>query len=33
VLSSPKATRRFNLVGGSLLSAAGIWALVARRAA
>ena len=33
VLSSPRATRRFNLVGGSLLSAAGIWALVARRAA
>jgi threonine/homoserine/homoserine lactone efflux protein len=33
VLSSPRATRRFNIVGGSLLSAAGIWVLVARRAA
>jgi threonine/homoserine/homoserine lactone efflux protein len=33
VLSSPRANRRFNLVGGSLLSVAGIWALLARRAA
>jgi threonine/homoserine/homoserine lactone efflux protein len=32
-LASPRASRRFNLVGGSLLSAAGIWALLARRAA
>lgn len=33
VLASAKAQRRFNLAGGSLLSAAGIWALFARRAA
>ena len=32
-LTSPRASRRFSLVGGSLLSAAGIWALLARRAA
>lgn len=32
-LASPRASRRFNLVGGSLLSAAGIWALLARRTA
>jgi threonine/homoserine/homoserine lactone efflux protein len=31
VLASPRAQRRFNLVGGSLLSAAGAWALAARR--
>lgn len=31
LLSSPHAQRRFNLTGGSLLSAAGIWALMARR--
>ncbi len=31
VLASPRAQKRFNLTGGSLLSAAGIWALVARR--
>ena len=31
LLSSPRAQRRFNLAGGSLLSAAGIWALMARR--
>ena len=31
-LSSPGAQRRFNVAGGSLLGAAGIWALVARRA-
>ncbi len=33
VLSSPSATRRFNIVGGSLLTAAGAWALLVRRAA
>jgi threonine/homoserine/homoserine lactone efflux protein len=33
LLASPRAQRRFNLAGGSLLSAAGVWALVARRAA
>jgi threonine/homoserine/homoserine lactone efflux protein len=33
VLSSPRAQRRFNLAGGSLLSAAGIWALLAKRPA
>lgn len=32
-LSSPRARRRFNLGGGSLLTAAGVWALFARRAA
>ena len=32
-LSSPRAQRHFNLAGGSLLSAAGIWALLARRPA
>ena len=31
LLASPSAQRRFNLAGGSLLSAAGIWALMARR--
>jgi len=31
LLSSGRAQRRFNLAGGSLLSAAGIWALLARR--
>lgn len=31
LLSSPKAQRRFNIVGGSLLSAAGIWSLFAKR--
>jgi hypothetical protein len=29
----PAAQRRFNLAGGSLLSAAGVWALLARRSA
>ncbi len=29
-LASPRAQKRFNLAGGSLLSSAGIWALVAR---
>ncbi|OUM01809.1 LysE family translocator [Variovorax sp. JS1663] len=33
LLSSPRAQRRFHLAGGSLLSAAGIWALLARRPA
>lgn len=31
LLASPRAQRRFNLAGGSLLSAAGLWALAARR--
>jgi len=31
LLSSTVAQRRFNLAGGTLLSAAGIWALMARR--
>lgn len=30
-LASPRAQRGFNLAGGSLLSAAGVWALLARR--
>jgi threonine/homoserine/homoserine lactone efflux protein len=33
LLASPRAQRRFNLAGGSLLSAAGVWALLARRPA
>lgn len=33
LLASPKAQRRFNLAGGSLLSAAGVWALLAKRVA
>lgn len=33
LLSSPRALRGFHLGGGSLLSAAGIWALMARRPA
>src|SRR5437868_2442557 len=33
LLASPRAQRRFNLAGGSLLSTAGIWALLARRPA
>jgi threonine/homoserine/homoserine lactone efflux protein len=33
LLSSPQAQRRLNLLGGSLLSAAGIWALLARHSA
>lgn len=33
LLSSPNAQRGFNIAGGSLLSAAGIWALLARRPA
>lgn len=31
LLSSPRAQRHFNLAGGSLLSAAGVWALLAKR--
>src|SRR5689334_3844641 len=30
-LSTPRALRRFNVAGGSLLTAAGVWALFARR--
>jgi threonine/homoserine/homoserine lactone efflux protein len=33
LLTSPRAQRRFNLAGGSLLSLAGLWALAARRVA
>jgi threonine/homoserine/homoserine lactone efflux protein len=32
-LNSPRTQRAFNLAGGTLLSAAGIWALLARRPA
>lgn len=32
LLTSARAQRRFNLAGGSLLSAAGVWALLAKRA-
>ena len=32
VLAAPRAQRGFHLAGGSLLSAAGVWALLARRA-
>jgi threonine/homoserine/homoserine lactone efflux protein len=31
LLSSPQAQRRFNVAGGSLLTAAGVWALFAKR--
>ncbi|MBU1566555.1 MAG: LysE family translocator [Proteobacteria bacterium] len=31
LLISPRAQRRFNIAGGSLLSAAGIWSLLAKR--
>lgn len=33
LLASPRAQRRFDIAGGSLLSAAGVWALLARRPA
>jgi len=33
LLASATAQRRFNLTGGTLLSAAGVWALLARRVA
>jgi threonine/homoserine/homoserine lactone efflux protein len=32
VLASSRAQRGFNFAGGSLLSAAGVWAMLARRA-
>jgi threonine/homoserine/homoserine lactone efflux protein len=31
LLSTPKAQRRFNVAGGSLLTGAGVWALLAKR--
>ncbi|GKT15317.1 LysE family translocator [Acidovorax sp. SUPP2522] len=31
LLASPRAQRRFHVAGGSLLAAAGVWALTARR--
>jgi threonine/homoserine/homoserine lactone efflux protein len=31
LLATPRAQRRFNFAGGSLLSLAGIWALLAKR--
>jgi len=31
LLASPRAQRRFNFTGGALLTAAGVWALLARR--
>jgi threonine/homoserine/homoserine lactone efflux protein len=31
LLAAPRAQRTFNIAGGSLLSAAGVWALLARR--
>jgi threonine/homoserine/homoserine lactone efflux protein len=33
LLSSPKAQLRFNLAGGSLMSVAGVWAILAKRPA
>jgi threonine/homoserine/homoserine lactone efflux protein len=33
LLASPRVQRRFNLTGGALLSAAGLWALLSRRPA
>ncbi|MDP3653202.1 MAG: LysE family translocator [Rhodoferax sp.] len=33
LLASPRAQRRFNFAGGSLLSVAGVWALLAKRPA
>jgi threonine/homoserine/homoserine lactone efflux protein len=30
LLESPRAQRRFNLLGGSLISVAGVWALLAK---
>jgi threonine/homoserine/homoserine lactone efflux protein len=33
LLASPRAQRRFNIAGGSLISAAGVWALLAKRPA
>jgi threonine/homoserine/homoserine lactone efflux protein len=31
LLPSPRAQRRFNVVGGSLFSAAGVWGLLVKR--
>ena len=31
LLASPRAQRRFNIAGGSLLTAAGVWGLLAKR--
>jgi threonine/homoserine/homoserine lactone efflux protein len=33
LLASPRVQRRFNMTGGALLSAAGLWALLSRRSA
>jgi len=33
LLASPRVQRRFNITGGALLSAAGLWALLSRRPA
>jgi threonine/homoserine/homoserine lactone efflux protein len=33
LLASPRAQRRFNFAGGAILSAAGVWALLAKRPA
>ncbi|MEO8103972.1 MAG: LysE family translocator, partial [Betaproteobacteria bacterium] len=33
LLASPRALRRFHVAGGSLLAAAGVWALMAKRPA
>jgi threonine/homoserine/homoserine lactone efflux protein len=33
VLSTPRSLRRFNLIGGGLLTGAGVWALLSRRVA
>ena len=33
MLESPRAQRRFNLLGGSLICSAGVWALLAKRPA
>ena len=33
ILAAPRAQRRFNMAGGTLLTAAGFWVLLARRTA
>jgi threonine/homoserine/homoserine lactone efflux protein len=33
LLASPQAQRRFNRAGGTLLTSAGVWALLAKRPA
>jgi threonine/homoserine/homoserine lactone efflux protein len=33
LLASPRTQRRFNIAGGSILSGAGVWALLAKRPA